>query len=618
MSNINFFVFAIQIIFFMILIFSSFLALRKILNLFQFEFSSESASHKLGLLIIPSVSLLSFQLTLLAATKQLNLMGIMIIIAFNFIFARKSFSQLGEIFPISNLANMRSIVTIVFFFGVLCVHFSLMFLPDKNVDVAVFHYPLVKSILDNDGFTFPQIPHPFYGSIPLGSHLLAASMSIFELNSLSLHFINFFIFWCFIALVISIFSRSGYLFSFIFVSILFFSSGYFVFPSTDGMQDVLRSCTTLAAILLFDRFLHFQKVLYLFLSGLTAGLTISLKMSELLVGFWIIVIIVISKKTRLIVENFRLVLTNFLLPLFFVGSYFYLRNFVETGNPIYPFLFAHPGLSDAWMENYYEVLAKPGNPELLQYSRDPSSYISYFDFVSAYARFFLSSKLLILVNGLAIVGFYIQKSLRPLIYLNVGMFVFWYLFMFNDTRWALSGHLLTMILASVTVSKVIKIFVCYILQLNNTDFRKAIIAIAVFPTFLQITPVSKMDISSQINSIKVYIRDTFLQRQPSSLVDVGNNYRLFRFVAEKNISKVYYQNLMSPNEFLFLYTNQEERVFMPLPSSFEVLNSSFYFMGNLNELSRSQSDQLRKNWSTHELLFNEITKVSLFEIKGSQ
>jgi hypothetical protein len=106
-------------------------------------------------------------------------------------------------------------------------------------------------------------------------------------------------------------------------------------------------------------------------------------------------------------------------------------------------------------------------------------------------------------------------------------------------------------------------------------------------------------------------------RQSSLLVDVGNNYRLFRFVAEKNVSKAYYQNLMSPNEFLFLYTNHEEGVLMPLPSSFEVLNSSFYFMGNLNELSRNQSDQLRKNWSTHELLFNEITKVSLFEMNRS-
>jgi len=45
-----------------------------------------------------------------------------------------------------------------------------------------------------------------------------------------------------------------------------------------------------------------------------------------------------------------------------LAGYWYVKNLIVLGNPIYPFIFGHPGLSDQWMANYRLELGRAFDP----------------------------------------------------------------------------------------------------------------------------------------------------------------------------------------------------------------------------------------------------------------
>jgi hypothetical protein len=582
---------------------------EKILSIKRFKSSLPSYQY----LVLPSLGLLGLELTILAMFQFLNAVGMACIIMLNTVLSRSTLLRYLKLLRNSRFEFRKFIRQpwLWIFFGIACVHATLLLIPDRNVDVAVFHFPLLNSLVENNGFVFPQIGHPFYGSIPLGSHILAAGLSVSGPNQLALHLINYIVFWSFALMMSKFLGASPILNVSIFLVLTFGFSNYFLFPSTDGMQDVLRSTVTLGALLLVYKFFVSGEMSFLLLSGILTGFAVSLKMSELLVFFWVLILGLLYKSIANLWKLRISILYLFLIPAFTLGGYFYLRNLLFTGNPVYPFLFSHPGITNEWMENYRQVLSNPDDVSLNHYRRDAFSPMTYVDFFRAYLQFFLNSKFLLIMHVVVLIGLIRRNDLFRLFLLNFSMFLFWYLFMFNNNRWALSAHLLTIVIASMIIQGELIRAARYLNELSIPRFKILTSYMLLFSFILQITPYSKVDVLKKLDPLKTYLYEIANQKEINTLAEIGNDARLYWQVHDRRIKEIFYMNQMSPNEFYFLYTGNQQRYFKSYSTIIKSEVDEFVFMGTANEIDDLGLEVGLDKWSSKVLASNQITKTEL-------
>lgn len=470
--------------------------------------------------------------------------------------------------------NLSILCPIAFFQSLLII------VPDTNTDVAVFHQPLIDSLVENQGFKWPQIEHAFYGSIPLAFHLITSGLFVFTKDVNASHIVNFSMFWMFITLIFLL-ARKSHLKS-ILICVLFFTNNYFIRTPTDGMQDLFRSILTVTTILFLFYFLQNGEKFFLVFAGLTAGLAVSTKMSEFVVVLYILVLLALNYRGHRKYLKFGSILKFLFTPFIFVGSFFYLRNLLLTKNPVYPFIFGHPGLSNQWIQDYKIELSTPLNIVDKSLNNNFLSPSSLIDFVGAFNRYFLGS---LFQNGSAILvvtAFIISKKYRPIISINLLMYLVWFYFMLNHVRWALPAYLLTVSLSVLIaldwLGLAIRAF-----QKSLRTFGRTKIAISSLLVVFFFSSIFKSEvinvifqIDSQFSKYHNYVSALYHGKQVEIFNKEITDYQIIKYARSSEIDEIYLSSVNSINEFSRLYTGSKMRVFRTL--NVETLPKDYFYI----------------------------------------
>jgi hypothetical protein len=120
----------------------------------------------------------------------------------------------------------------------------------------------------------------------------------------------------------------------------------------------------------------------------------------------------------------------------------YVKNLILYGNPVYPFLLGHPGLSEEWMKGLMVEMTNSTLPEDRIYSHDLFTLRGWHDFAAAWWTKFRGLVPMVLVALAGLAAPLPRRWMLPL--WSVVLFVIWYALMFNARRWAMPAALLAM------------------------------------------------------------------------------------------------------------------------------------------------------------------------------
>lgn len=360
--------------------------------------------------------------------------------------------------------------------GAVYVGLFLCFLPASNVDVWVYHLPLARSIVSHAGFAYPQIDHLLYGTQPMALEMLyGAGMTIFG------HFaiaggINLAVYMGLLLLLLS-FARRARPFLFLVLCAVFVERPWF-FDSTSPMIDTPRACLSIAAFLFAYRYACNFRRLDLILAGLMAGFAAAAKTTELVTTMMICAILAPLIWRRRAWSDLFAAGCAFTV----IAGYWYVKNLILYGNPIYPFLLAHPGLSDAWMRDYMVEMTRPIDPADRVYSTNLLTVRGWHDFAVVLRSKFDWLWSIALLSTLGLLSPQPRRWMLPL--WSAMLFLFWYARMFNHVRWALTGVLLLTVTAFLVVNFAVNrlleawygeskdVLARPMAALRNTDFAK--------------------------------------------------------------------------------------------------------------------------------------------------
>lgn len=334
----------------------------------------------------------------------------------------------GNLFPLLALLAGAAALS-------LGVHLCLF--PSGIEDVWSYHLPIVHSFIAHHGIIAQQVPHPFYGNNPLLFELLFAVPMLAVDHFAAAGIVNVAVYFGLMLLILS-FAKAARGFQFLLLlAALVWASPFFLLSAAQPMIDVPRSCFSAAAFLFAWRYARNFRRFDLVMSALTAGAAVAGKYTELMTP-----LIICATLAPLMITR-RPTWTHILpaaIAFTAVSSFWYFKNAILYGNPIYPFLFAHPGLSDAWMVNLVGSLQTSVHAEQQTYSRNMMTLQGWHDFGIALLVNFRS---LIPVAALATLGLALPRRRRWMPWLwTVLLFVVWYAVMFNGRRWAITATLL--------------------------------------------------------------------------------------------------------------------------------------------------------------------------------
>jgi hypothetical protein len=342
----------------------------------------------------------------------------------------------GDLLPL--LALIAGIAALA-----LGIHLCLM--PSDIADVWSYHIPIAHSFITHHGIIAQPVAHPFYGNNPLLFELLFATAMLVVDHFAAAGIVNVAVYFGLMLLILSFARRArGFQFLLLLVALVW-ASPFFLLGAAQPMIDVPRSCLSVAAYLFAFRYAQHFRRFDLTMAALLAGAAVAGKYTELVTP-----LVICATLAPLMIP--RRQTWEHLLPaaLAFaaISSFWYLKNAILYGNPVYPFLFAHPGLSNAWMTSYMQDIGQPFDAVEKTYSRNLLTAQGWHDFGIALWGKFHS---LIPAAILATLGLALPQRRRWMLWLwSVLLFVVWYVVMFNGRRWAISATLMLLATAFIT------------------------------------------------------------------------------------------------------------------------------------------------------------------------
>jgi|GEM_PF-2040572 len=326
--------------------------------------------------------------------------------------------------------------------------------PAGSADVWAFQIPLAQSIVSHGGFVTPQIDSNFYGNIPLFFNVLFASALLIVDHWLAAGLMNVAIFLGFLLLLTSCAHRwraAGLLLVFYLIAFQpFFTPGAAV-----PLTALPRSCFSVAAVLFLWRYLETGRPSEIVSCALLLGGAVGGKYTELqMVGLVGLALLPSIYRGKMPFSLFLTCLAAFLS----LAGYWYVKNLIVLGNPIYPFVFGHPGLSDQWMADYRLELGRAFDPANRVFVTDLTTRQGWHDFFFILHDWFLDRRRYAIVALILIIGALLASFRRifVLVATTTAMFIIWYAVMFNHIRWATPAYLLYFSTAYIGASLIVE------------------------------------------------------------------------------------------------------------------------------------------------------------------
>jgi len=340
--------------------------------------------------------------------------------------------ELGGLRPLSWLATAC-------WLGLAAVLALLSRIPTTNLDAWVFHLPLAASMVEHHGFIYPQIGHVFYASQPLFVNVLFAQALLIDPDFISASLVNVLIFLFTLVSLAAVWAprrATALLLLTLAIGASPFFSSMVAIPTTDMARSCLSALSLVFALLYFERRVPY----YAGLGAACVGAAIATKYTE---GVTLILFCACLLAAQWRRPDPRL-LAKCGLIVALIAAYWYLKNLILLGNPLYPFLFGHAGLSDAWMADYMIELKQTFDPALRHFSHEMLTLQGWRDFLLASWQLLFERRpvavcaLLAALAGAAAA----PRRLLPLLGLTLVLLVFWYVAMFNHVRWAITAYML--------------------------------------------------------------------------------------------------------------------------------------------------------------------------------
>ncbi|MBX4986698.1 hypothetical protein [Rhizobium lentis] len=412
--------------------------------------------------VLPGLALVGGLATALGAIHLLRVEVVLPLAALLMIWRRHDL--MGTLVDLRNLAmagvratangNPFPLLAAIAFVGLATVISVTALFPAGSADAWAFQIPLAQSIVSHGGFVTPQIGSNFYGNVPLFFNVLFACTLLFVDHWLAAGLLNAAIFLGFLLLLTSCAHRwraAGLLLVFFLIAFQpFFTPGAAV-----PLTDLPRSCFSVAAVLYLWRYLESSRPSEIVSSALVLGGAVGGKYTELqMVGLIGLALLPSIYRGKLSFSLFLTCLAAFLS----LAGYWYAKNLIVLGNPIYPFLFGHPGLSDQWMADYTLELGRAFDPANRVFVTDLTTRQGWHDFFFIMHDWFLDRRRYAIVALVLIIGGLIASAKRicVLVAMTAAMFIIWYAVMFNHIRWATPAYLLYFSTAFIGASLIVE------------------------------------------------------------------------------------------------------------------------------------------------------------------
>lgn len=334
-----------------------------------------------------------------------------------------------------NIVVIAACATTIFFAAAFLVMTKI---PYNSVDYTAFQLPLARSIVNHSGFVYPQIDSAFFSYNPLFYNLLFAEMMMFLDRVEAPSVLNIAIFFGFIAGLTTFYRNAravGVLIGFLVIAYTSFFSSLVATP----MGDIPRICFSVTGCLFAYRYVREERVYDITLAGLMFGAGIGSHYIELMP--LAVVSIYLLPRLRYGRRAWRDAAV-FVGTTTLVAGYWYARNWIVMGNPMWPLLFGHAGFTDAEMAAFTRDMTAGLVVNGYSFDSNLLTMAGWLDFARALYVCFLTLfpgafAALLIVLGMAIA----RARVGVLLLWTAAMFLIWYPFMVQ-LRWAMSPFLL--------------------------------------------------------------------------------------------------------------------------------------------------------------------------------
>lgn len=423
---------------------------RKILRLFPrldegIMFDS-ALSYLLGL------SLFVDGLILIGVLRWFRLSSVLIFIGLLTIIA---IPDLGKILTHIKQIKIEKkyLLILAFFIFLVGVNYVACFAPPNAWDEVAYHLPEAKNILLNHGLIFPVNGHPFYGNLPLSMEVLYAFGIL--ISGFALAHVFHFTFLLAMLLAIGSFLQKRYSATVgIVAGILIFFLSELVGNATSGYIDAASTTYEIIGLLLILGWINSQwkKNQYLYLSGLFYGLSLGIKYTafySLVVVLSILGIIIIAGK-KLSVKEIAKKIGWFFVFVTIGGGFWYAKNWIVNGNPLYPYFFGHRGMTNEALADIDRLVKSFVAPrDLIHFVEIP--YIFFFSRMKS-----LQDGLVFLLFILTPLAIFEKKSrqntiiILSIILINLAL---WFFVITHQTRFLFSTLILLAICSAIAIAK---------------------------------------------------------------------------------------------------------------------------------------------------------------------
>jgi hypothetical protein len=327
-------------------------------------------------------------------------------------------------------------------------------IPSEQIDVWHHQLPLAQSIVSHRGFVMPQIDNMWYGTYPIFFNMLFAEGLLFVNDVIAAKVINSLLYVGFLLSVWSCAVRAR-AFTALALSILIINNPFFSNGAMDAIIDVPRVSFAVLALVFAYRYMRDGRLYFLFAAGLLAGGAVAGKYTELLtpvlIGLPLLPGLLARRKASWIAVG---VFAAAFMP---IACYPYLRNLILLGNPIYPFYFGHPGLSDAYMSDLMTEQYTSIDPADRNLVNNLYSFQGWHDFFASIDKFFLSRwDKSYLAIGLIGAGLLIPGSYTVwLVVWTLLLAMVWHIAMYASMRWGLTAYMLMLTTSYLSCARMI-------------------------------------------------------------------------------------------------------------------------------------------------------------------
>ena len=269
------------------------------------------------------------------------------------------FRDIAKSIRAGNFTALFAVIASVAFLGALLLRTEI---PSESPDIAAFQLPLARSMIAHQGFVYPQIDNIFYSYNPLFFNLLFAEAMMYLDREVAASVVNVVVFLGFLSLLTTFFDRARSA-GLLLILLVIGGSSYFTYMAAIPLLDLMRAAFAAGAMLFGYRYLERSRRYDAAMAGLLAGAAAAGHYLELLAA----AILALSSAPQLLRGGRRVWVdaAGFAIAFLLVAGFWYLRNWLLTGNPIYPLIFGHPGISDSTMARFMTESAAPGSGHAL-------------------------------------------------------------------------------------------------------------------------------------------------------------------------------------------------------------------------------------------------------------